>query len=186
MSNAEPENRPLFWRHLFAGPLRSGRRWWASWSCVLLLGAMLPVRQADAAGQMAVACDAPAAIAAWPRVHVTVTGIHRAAGNVTLTMYGDKAAAFLAHKGSIGIVRVMLAGVTADACLAVSSPGSYALAIYHDENNNHHFDRTLIGLPAEGYGFSNDAPTTFGLPAFSAVRFTVPAGGTRLVVRVHY
>lgn len=176
----------MSWKHLPAARRQSGGRWRMLRSCVLLTSAMVPVRQAEAAGQMAVACDAPAATAAWPRVHVTVTGIHRVAGNVTLTMYGDRPAAFLAHKGSIGLVRVTLVDVTAEACLAVSSPGTYALAIYHDENNNHHFDRTLIGLPAEGYGFSNDAPTPFGLPAFSAARFTVPAGGTRIVVRVRY
>ena len=31
-------------------------------------------------------------------------------------------------------------------------------------------------MPAEGYGFSNDAPTTVGLPSFGDVRFTAPAG----------
>lgn len=176
----------MFWDHLLAVPVRLGRRCRVLLHSLVLVGVMLPFGPADAAGQMAVACDAPAATASWPRVHVVITGMHSVAGNVTLTMYGDKPAAFLAHKGSIGIVRVPLVAVTAEACLAVSSPGTYALAIYHDENNNHHFDRTLIGLPAEGYGFSNDAPTTFGLPAFRAVQFTVPAGGTHIAVHLHY
>ena len=152
----------------------------------LLVVALFPLSAARAAGQAADGCDGPAVGAGWPRIHVVVTGIRTVAGNVTFTLYGEKPEAFLAHRGSIAIVRVTLTGVTAQACLAVSSPGSYALAVYHDENNNHRFDRTLIGLPAEGYGFSNDAPTPFVLPAFRAARFTVPAGGTQLAIRMRY
>lgn len=141
---------------------------------------------AHATGQAAAACDTPGVAADWPRIHVLVTGVNRVAGNITLTMYGEQPAAFLAHKGSLVVTRVMLTSTEAEACLAVSVPGTYALAIYHDANNNHHFDRTLIGLPAEGYGFSNDAPTLFGPPAFSAARFTAGPGGTRLTIHLRY
>ncbi len=145
--------------------------------------------EAPAAGPApvrAVACDAPAAIPAWPRIHVLATGARRVAGNVTFTLYGDDPKTFLKHAGSLLVTRVTLTGPTAEGCVAVSAAGTYALAIYHDENDNHHFDRTLLGLPAEGYGFSNDAPTLFGPPAFAATRFAVPAAGTRLAIRLRY
>ncbi len=134
----------------------------------------------------AAACDAPGAARGWPRIQVRVTGVRRIAGNVTFTLYGDRPELFLKHAGSLLVTRVPLAAATAEGCIAVSSPGTYAVAIYHDENDNHHFDRTLLGLPAEGYGFSNDAPTLFGPPAFAATRFAVPAGGTRLAIRLRY
>ena len=35
----------------------------------------------------------------------------------------------------------------------------YALALYHDENGNRSFDRTGVGFPAEGFGFSNNPAT---------------------------
>ena len=52
-------------------------------------------------------------------------------------------------------------------------PGQYALAVYHDENDNGKFDRTWIGLPAEGLGFSNGAWISLGPPSFddAAVEF---------------
>lgn len=153
-------------------------------ACLLALAATpLPVRAAD---QVAAACDAPGVAAGWPRIHVLATGAQRVAGNITFTLYGDQPARFLKHQGSLVVTRVMLDHAGAEACLAVSVPGTYALAIYHDANNNHHFDRTFLGLPAEGYGFSNDAPTLLGPPAFAAARFAVPAGGTRLTVRLRY
>jgi uncharacterized protein (DUF2141 family) len=65
-------------------------------------------------------------------------------------------------------------------------PGEYAVAVYHDENDDHDFNRNAAGLPAEGYGFSNDAPTAFGLPDFDRVRFTLPPGGGRVAIRLRY
>ena len=58
--------------------------------------------------------------------------------------------------------------------------GRYALAFYHDENSNSEFDKTLLGLPDEGFGFSNDAPVGFGPPSFAdaAVEFD----GTDLII----
>ena len=145
-----------------------------------------PANAADPAPVQAAACDAPATAANWPRIHVLVTNVRHVAGNVTFTLYGNRPETFLKHAGALLVTRVPLTGVTAAGCLAVSAPGIFALAIYHDENDNHHFDRTLLGLPAEGYGFSNDAPTPFGPPAFNATRFSVPAAGTRIAIRLRY
>ena len=44
-------------------------------------------------------------------------------------------------------------------------PGGYPIAIYHDANGDHDFNRTLF-VPREGYGVSNDVPVSFGRPSF--------------------
>ena len=120
------------------------------------------------------------------RLFITVTGARRIEGNITFTLYGARPEAFLAHKGKIALVRVKLTGTAATACFALSSPGTYAVAVYHDQNDNHEFDRTLIGLPAEGYGFSNDAPVRLGPPDFDAVRFDARPGDNRISVGLRY
>ena len=56
--------------------------------------------------------------------------------------------------------------------------GTYAVAVYHDENSNGRFDR-LLGIPIEKYGFSNDAPVFFGPPKFSDASF-------KLIKNVNY
>lgn len=45
-------------------------------------------------------------------------------------------------------------------------PGEYAAAVFHDENASGEFDTNFIGLPEEGYGFSNGAKAGFGPPSF--------------------
>lgn len=44
--------------------------------------------------------------------------------------------------------------------------GNYAFRYYHDENNNDKFDSDWMGMPKEGYGFSNNAKGKFGPPSF--------------------
>jgi uncharacterized protein (DUF2141 family) len=152
-----------------------------------LLALLLPVG-ADgqtAAAPRAGACGAPNALEG-PRLRVAVTGARRAAGNVTVTLYGSRREDFLARGGRLARQRVPLAGPAAEACFALSAPGDYAVAVYHDENDDRDFNRNALGLPGEGYGFSNDAPTTLGLPDFDAVRFTLPPGETRVTVRLRY
>ena len=54
-------------------------------------------------------------------------------------------------------------------------PGNYAISVMHDENNNDELDSNFLGLPKEGFGFSNNAMGTFGPPKFKEAAFEVPA-----------
>ena len=65
-------------------------------------------------------------------------------------------------------------------------PGTYALAVYHDENENREFDTGFLGIPLEGFGFSNDAPVFFGPPDFADAAVTVPGKGARITIRMTY
>ena len=170
-------------------PGKRRRRRHRSFGLAALLALLLPAAGAhgQAAPPRAAACDAPGA-PAGPRLLVDVTGARRAAGNVTVTLYGPRREDFLARGGRLARQRVpFAAGATAaEACFALSAPGVYAVAVYHDENDDHDFNRNALGLPIEGYGFSNDAPATLGLPDFNQVRFTLPPGESRLLVRLRY
>ena len=59
-----------------------------------------------------------------------------------------------------------------------------AFAGMHDENRNLRMDRDVVGIPQEGYMFSNDVRGDFGPPSFAAAAFE-PAPETRFV-RAHY
>ncbi len=118
------------------------------------------------------------------RLTVTATGLRNAAGEVAFTVYPDDKSRFLARHGKLLRVRVKTAAPVTQACFWLP-PGHYAIAQYHDENGDHHFNRTLFA-PKEGFGFSNDAPTSIGLPSFASARFAVPAGGTTVRMAMRY
>ena len=66
-------------------------------------------------------------------------------------------------------------------------PGRYALAGYHDENDNDRFDQTWIGWPDEGLGFSNGAWIgLLGAPSFDAAAVEVDAGAQTIVITLRY
>jgi uncharacterized protein (DUF2141 family) len=71
-------------------------------------------------------------------------------------------------------------------CVWLPSPGAYAISAYHDANRNGRFDQSFIGLPQEGYGFSNNPSTLLGPPSFRAARFVVPAEEARITIRLSY
>ena len=121
-----------------------------------------------------------------PQLRIVVYGARRVAGNITYTLYGGDASRFLKPHGSIALTRVTLVGLSTEACFKVETPGTYAVAVYHDENDNHHFDKNFLGLPAEGYGFSNDAPALLGPPSFDAARVIVRPGDNRITIHLRY
>lgn len=53
-------------------------------------------------------------------------------------------------------------------------PGVYAVSILHDANSNSVLDTNVIGIPTEGFGFSNDAMGLFGPPKFKKASFDFP------------
>jgi uncharacterized protein (DUF2141 family) len=61
--------------------------------------------------------------------------------------------------------------------------GSYALTALHDENGNAKLD-TFLGIPREGFAFSNNPRIGFGPPAYERVRFSI--GATRALIRLQF
>lgn len=52
-------------------------------------------------------------------------------------------------------------------------PGTYAIAIYQDEDGNGKLNKGLFGAPTEPYAFSNQARATFSAPKFKKASFEV-------------
>lgn len=52
-------------------------------------------------------------------------------------------------------------------------PGEYAIAVFHDANENGKLDRHPLGFPIEAYGFSNNARGKFGPPPYDKVKFVI-------------
>lgn len=105
------------------------------------------------------------------KVHVTVEKIRSGDGLIAVTLYADNMSRFLIKRGALYVRRVTARAPTTQFCMFVPAPGTYGIAIYHDANANYHIDRAgTLGLPTEGFGFSNNASTLFGLPNFRSVR----------------
>ena len=120
------------------------------------------------------------------RLFVNVDNVRSSQGLIAVTLYTDDRRKFLAKRGSLYVGRVPARQGRTQVCIHVPKPGTYALAVYHDADSDRSFDRTGLGLPDEGFGFSNNPPTFFGLPNFDRVRIRVPRSNLSTTIRLRY
>ncbi len=64
-------------------------------------------------------------------------------------------------------------------------PGTYAINVFHDENSNKKMETNFIGIPVEGYGFSNN-PRLFGPPTFNKTKFIFKEATLTLDIKMNY
>lgn len=66
-------------------------------------------------------------------------------------------------------------------------PGTYAIMVHHDENDNKKFDKNFLGIPLEGYGASNNHTPALSAPTWEASKFVIERGKTReLTIALRY
>jgi uncharacterized protein (DUF2141 family) len=64
--------------------------------------------------------------------------------------------------------------------------GRYAIAVLHDENQNHKLDKNFVGVPKEGFGFSNNPKVGMSAPGFESSTFEVTCPSTELSINLIY
>lgn len=130
--------------------------------------------------------------AAWsqavcPGIHVKILDIRNSAGAVACALF-ESAAGFpteyLLAATNIMIIKVRDQQARCD--FEDIPPGRYALAVVHDENMNGKLDVQWLGIPTEGYGFSNDAKALLGAPTFSDASFPYDGRNLDLTIRLNY
>ena len=66
-------------------------------------------------------------------------------------------------------------------------PGTYAVAVLHDEDKNGKLKKNFLGVPQEGYGVSNNHVPTMRTPKYEKARFNVkPEETKRLRIKLKY
>lgn len=69
--------------------------------------------------------------------------------------------------------------------IADVAPGTYAVALIHDENTNGKMDMALF-LPREGFGFSRNPKIGMGPPKFKSAQFEVGSDDASYAVKMKY
>lgn len=109
---------------------------------------------------------------------VVVKNVKSAQGNVLIALYNAEDAFMkkpfktLAATASQGAMELIFPNLPA---------GKYAFSIIHDENGNNELDTKFMGIPKEGFGFSNNAMGMFGPPDFKKASFNFTAEATAAI-----
>lgn len=119
-------------------------------------------------------------------ININVEGVRNGNGLMAISLYPDDSSQFLVKHGSLYTSRFDAVAGTTRACVFVPRAGVYALAVYHDEDSSRKLNRSGLGMPAEGFGFSNNPSTFAGIPAFRSVRLNVARTNLSTRIRLRY
>lgn len=100
---------------------------------------------------------------------VTVSNVVEEAGQIRIAVYDEEN--WLSTEQRVARQFVSPESVSVAASFELP-PGTYAVAVLHDVNDNGEMDRRMR-LPQEPYGFSNGVVPRFGPPKFADAAFTV-------------
>ena len=135
--------------------------------------------RAGAALALSLAATVPASA---DQLIVDIVGIQRLGGSMMVAVFDsaltwqDSEKALIVGKDSVSEPRVRL-------LFPNLTPGTYAVKLYHDEDNDGQLDSNMLGVPSEGYGFSNN-PQGLGEPTFEESMFMVD-GDTNIEITLN-
>lgn len=131
---------------------------------------------------LALSLLAPAASAA--DLEVTLTGIRNDSGSIRAAVIDrlgggpvERSAVALRTEPALpGSLLLRFAGL---------APGRYAVAVFHDEDDDGELRRLMGIFPLEGYALSGDNGRT-GLPSFGRMTFELPEEGAAMTLTMRY
>lgn len=103
---------------------------------------------------------------------VVIKNIETQKGNIRMGLYNQEEAYLkTGHEFRLAIVPAVSSEIK---YVYRNIPqGIYAISLYHDENDDNQCNRTFIGFPTEGYGFSNNIRPMISAPKFEDAKFSV-------------
>jgi uncharacterized protein (DUF2141 family) len=144
------------------------------------------VRRATlAAGALVLSVATPLSAASGV-ITARVVNLRSNAGHVGCTLYAS-AKGFPTDPKSAAQERWCgIANGEARCTFAPVPDGVYAIACFHDENDNKRLDTNVLGIPTEGVGASNGARGHFGPPSFDDAKFKFDGAARDVRIAITY
>jgi len=113
---------------------------------------------------------------------ITVEGCVKPVGSVFVALY-DTEADFL-NKEYVGVSKYL-----DDASLTFNFDTlyvgrRYAVAVFHDQNNNKKMDKNMFGIPSEPYAFGNNSMGFMGPPTFFEASILLKPSDNVMVIKL--
>ena len=124
---------------------------------------------------------------ACPGIHVKILNIRNSTGTVACALFESPDGfpdEYLRFATNVMVIKIRQAQARCD--FEDIPPGTYAMAVVHDENMNGKLDTNWAGLPTEGYGFSNNAKAVLSAPSFSEASFTYDGQNVDMTMSLQY
>lgn len=115
---------------------------------------------------------------------VVVTNLAKKKGNIYIGWY-DNEKSYL-HPEAAVIKKVVPVNGIEEVTISFPNvkPGTYAISVFLDENENAELDTNFLGIPKEDYGFSNNVLPATRSATFREASFTVNSQPETIQIRL--
>jgi len=114
-----------------------------------------------------------------------ISNIEKQKGSLVIGLYDKAEVVFPTVSEALRKQTIDVNGTTLSITFDNVADGLYAVAIYHDENSNDVLDKNFLGIPSEGYAFSNNFKPMFSKPKFEDAQFKLK-GQSSLKIEMNY
>lgn len=122
-----------------------------------------------------------------PGIRVEVLNIRNSTGAVACALFESPEGfprKFLRFATNIMMIKIRETRARCD--FLDIPPGTYALAVIHDEDMDGELGTNWLGVPKEGYAFSNEAKASMSAPSFEAASFTYEGEKLDMTIKLNY
>lgn len=116
---------------------------------------------------------------------ITVTNIKETKGSIVIGIFNNKESF---PKNGRETKQLFIAADADEVTKTITGlpDGEYAIAIYHDKNSDGVCNKNILGIPQEGFGFSNNFKPRLKSPAFADVKFNVKENAHILIKLLYF
>ncbi len=104
-------------------------------------------------------------------IKISIANLRNNKGHVLISLFRDGNGYPDAAEKAIRKGRVVVKENKAWILFTGLPAGNYGVAILHDENDDQKMNTSSLGIPKEGYGFSNNVMGAFGPPSYKKASF---------------
>ena len=114
---------------------------------------------------------------------VEISGISQPYGQVACSLFSQPTGFPMDTKSAVQVWETA-SNARATCRFSAVSPGSYAISVGHDINNNKLVDTNFVGIPTEQWGVSNNVRPKLRAPQFDEAKFRVDGSSNPLIIRI--
>lgn len=107
-----------------------------------------------------------------PELTINISNVKTMKGELIIGVF-DNEKTFLKDGAELKNFTINVDETTETIVIKNLPKGEYAVSLYHDENSDNECNLNFLGIPKEGYGFSNNIKPKFSAPSYSDCKFSL-------------
>lgn len=119
-------------------------------------------------------------------LNIEITGIKNKQGQICLSLFNQHNGFPNNENSAVETSCIQVTDIQQTVTFRNLAVGNYAVAVFHDENNDGILNCNWLGIPTEGFGFSQNPPILKGIPKFKDSAIIVSDSDISIEIHLKY